>query len=202
MVKIVTKEQLERIPLGIKYLKLASPASFKNEKNPIVILERVMPEFIKNLIMKGEKFEISFAKDFGVYRLYTKSYYDWQVLSMEELQTDRKDIFVSFTRKSEIDYEGAEVIFKLGDQLWKIKLQDFTQDYNRFVNFLKVVYENGNLKYSKAIKYKTNGEVGIKEMKTSPTETFERNKTFVLTLEEQKLFDLNPLLTESHGYYN
>lgn len=151
MNKILTEDYLERLKIALKYIN-------KNEDKCWEI-EQIMPTYIKNLILKGEKFQIKYQG--GVGYMITWDIRTKKVLSLYDLETQSKTIYASMSYCSDGILDAVNICFKKDDREWHITMDYMDKECNRLVSPFTLSYKDKENKMSYSVVFEGGNELNI-----------------------------------------
>jgi len=151
MNKILTKDYLERLEIALKYIN-------KNE-NRCWEIEQIMPTYIKNLILKGEKFQIKYQGGVGYIITWDKR--TNKVLSKYDLETESKTIYASMSYCSDGILDAVTIVFHKDDREWHITMDYMDKECNRLVSPFTMSYKDKENKTNRSVIFDGGNELHI-----------------------------------------
>lgn len=236
MAKIFTQEHADRYTIVKRYFKQMIKDNFfvqnwsnqyaeDNGREPIAIdktiekaynllfgYKNAMPEYIKALMKKGEKFSLQTSG----YRYVLKSKetadepYSSKIIDAEEFPVDKENLFYANIRYyDEFTETGLQYLFGIEyKQEWNVFMQDLNKNNIRNKDFVRIVFNERDVEqYEMLATILEDEQIQITVLYKSLSTGFRREidkKSYTLTAEEVKLIkqyagiDPNSSLTEQY----
>ena len=151
MNKILTEDYLERLKIALKYLNKNGHKCWE--------IEQIMPTYIKNLILKGEKFQIKYQGGVGYIITWDKR--TNRVLSKYDLETESKTIYAKMSYSSDGCEDAVTIVFHKDDREWIITMDYMDKECNQLVSPFTMSYKDKENKTNRSVIFDGGNELHI-----------------------------------------